>query len=288
MNVESSSCSNELATGITVLAVSCPSVTSMIIASFFDHLTSRVFALSLLFAAGSGYGETVFESPNESVRLVELFTSEGCNSCPPADAWLSSLRTSDGLWSRYVPVAFHVTYWDSLGWRDRFGQKKFDALHETTAAHANAPVYTPGVFVAGREWRAWRREPLAVDGPPGSVVGVLKAVVGDASATVTFDSPERFTQLGVALAWLQANQITQVRRGENAGKSLRHEFVARVLHSAPMQPGNGIWRASIPTSATDKSAAQAVAVWIVDGAGQPIQATGGWLQAVATETANDR
>jgi hypothetical protein len=121
--------------------------------------------LPLLLASSLGRSETVFESPAESVRLIELFTSEGCNSCPPVDAWLSGLRTSDGLWSRYVPVAFHVTYWDSLGWSDRFGQQKFDALHESTAAHAMAPVYTPGVFVSGREWRAWRRAPLAVNDP---------------------------------------------------------------------------------------------------------------------------
>jgi hypothetical protein len=260
----------------------------MIIASFFDQLTSRVIALFLLCASGAGYGETVFESPNEPVRLVELFTSEGCNSCPPADAWLSSLRTADGLWSRYVPVAFHVTYWDSLGWRDRFGQRTFDTLHATTAALAGAPVYTPGVFVAGREWRAWRHAPLAIDSPPDNPVGVLKADVGDAIATVTFDSPKAFTQLNVDLAWLQANQITQVRRGENAGKSLHHEFVARTLHCAPMQMSNGIWRASVPTSAIDKRTAQAIAIWVVDGAGQPIQATGGWLQSTASETADDR
>jgi hypothetical protein len=234
-------------------------------------------ALPLLIASHVGYGDAVFESPKESVRLVELFTSEGCNSCPPADAWLSSLRASDGLWSRYVPVAFHVTYWDSLGWRDRFGLQKFDTLHATTAANANAPVYTPGVFVAGREWRAWRRAPLAIAAPPDHVVGVVKAEVGDPSANVSFDSPNAFTQLSVDLAWLQANQTTQVRHGENAGKSLHHEFVARALYSAPMQLSNGIWRASIPTLATERSTAQAVAIWVIDGAGQPVQATGGWL-----------
>jgi hypothetical protein len=259
----------------------------MIIFSSRKLLAPRpLVGLALVFAFTLAHGETVFESPKESVRLIELFTSEGCNSCPPADAWLSSLRTSEGLWSRYVPVAFHVTYWDSLGWSDRFGQKKFDTLHETTAAHAKAPVYTPGVFVAGQEWRAWRRAPRAIDAPPDSVVGVLKVEMGDAIASVTFDSPGTFAKLNVDLAWLQANQTTQVRRGENAGKSLHHEFVAHALHSAPMQLSNGIWRASVPASATDKSVAQAVAIWVVDGGGQPIQATGGWLPASAGDAAN--
>jgi len=242
-------------------------------------------ALPLLLASNFGYGDTVFESPKESVRLIELFTSEGCNSCPPADAWLSGLRTSDGLWSRYVPVAFHVTYWDSLGWHDRFGQKDFDALHEATAERANAPVYTPGVFIAGRESRAWQRAPLAIDGPPDGVVGVLRVEVGDAITNVTFDSPDTFTRLTVDLAWLQANQTTQVRRGENAGKSLHHEFVARSLHSAPLQMSNGIWRASVPASATDQIESQALAIWVVDEAGRPVQATGGWLPGVGRNSA---
>ena len=259
----------------------------MVISSFRTLLTPRqLVGLALLFAFTLAHGETVFESPKEPVRLIELFTSEGCNSCPPADAWLSSLRTSDGLWSRYVPVAFHVTYWDSLGWADRFGQKKFDTLHETTAANANAPVYTPGVFVAGQEWRAWRRTPLAIEGQPDRVVGVLKVEMGDAIASVTFDSPVTFSKLNVDLAWLQANQTTQVRRGENAGKNLHHEFVARTLHSAPMQMSKGIWRASFATSATDAVESQAIAVWVVDAAGQPVQATGGWLQSTTGNVAD--
>ncbi len=249
----------------------------MIIASFRKCFTPRLNALvgvALLLASGFARSETVFESPKEAVQLIELFTSEGCNSCPPADAWLSSLRTSDGLWSRYVPVAFHVTYWDSLGWRDRFGQQAFDSLHETTAARANAPVYTPGVFVAGKEWRSWRHAPLAIHGD----AGVLRVDLGDAIATVTFDSPNAFAHLGVNLVWLHANQTTQVRRGENAGKNLHHEFVAHALRSTPMEMTGHIWRASVPASAADRNSSQAIAVWVVDSAGRPVQATGGWLQ----------
>lgn len=252
----------------------------MIIASFRNCFTPRLNALVgavLLLASGFTRSETVFESPKESVRLVELFTSEGCNSCPPADAWLSSLRESEDLWSRYVPVAFHVTYWDSLGWRDRFGQRAFDTLHETTAAGANAPVYTPAVFVAGKEWRSWRHAPLAIDGANDGVAGVLRVDLGDEIAAVTFDSPNAFAHLGVDLVWLHANQTTQVRRGENAGKNLHHEFVAHAMRSTPMEMADHIWRASVPASAADRNASQAIAVWVVDGAGQPVQATGGWL-----------
>jgi len=61
-----------------------------------------------------------FESGDTQNSLIELFTSEGCSSCPPADAWISQLKESPDLWKKIVPVAFHVDYWNNLGWRDRF------------------------------------------------------------------------------------------------------------------------------------------------------------------------
>lgn len=61
------------------------------------------------------------ESPPEQAYLLELFTSQGCSSCPPADAWLSRLKQDPELFKRVVPVAYHVTYWDYLGWKDPFG-----------------------------------------------------------------------------------------------------------------------------------------------------------------------
>src|SRR4029077_9083235 len=64
-----------------------------------------------------------FESGDTQSSLIELFTSEGCSSCPPAEKWLSALKSSSDLWKKAVPVAFHVDYWDHLGWRDRFANQ---------------------------------------------------------------------------------------------------------------------------------------------------------------------
>src|SRR4051812_10684196 len=69
--------------------------------------------------------EIVLRSGPARVTLVELFTSEGCSSCPPAEAWLGQLRTSPELWKEFVPVAMHVNYWDHLGWRDALAAKTF-------------------------------------------------------------------------------------------------------------------------------------------------------------------
>src|ERR1043166_1377606 len=70
-------------------------------------------------------GELSFQSSEQRTPLIELYTSEGCSSCPPAEAWLSKLKTEAGLWKDFVPVAFHVDYWDHLGWRDRFASAVF-------------------------------------------------------------------------------------------------------------------------------------------------------------------
>lgn len=100
----------------------------------------------------------VIESPPERVALLELYTSEGCSSCPPADRWLSELKTNNELWTRVVPVAFHVDYWDYLGWPDRFAAASFsNRQREYALQGAVSTVYTPGLIYNGSEWRDWRR-----------------------------------------------------------------------------------------------------------------------------------
>src|SRR5437588_12940504 len=88
----------------------------------------REIALAILmiwWGAGHVFGSEplVFESGGARTMFVELFTSEGCSSCPPADAWISQLKESPDLWKKSVPVVFHVDYWDNLGWRDRIAMR---------------------------------------------------------------------------------------------------------------------------------------------------------------------
>ncbi|MCB1738986.1 MAG: DUF1223 domain-containing protein, partial [Gammaproteobacteria bacterium] len=92
------------------------------------------------------------------VALLELFTSEGCSSCPPADRWLSGLIDDPRLWRELVPVAFHVDYWDYLGWPDRFASREFSRRQRDHARSGGlSQVYTPGVVLNGAEWRGWHR-----------------------------------------------------------------------------------------------------------------------------------
>src|SRR5260370_24004733 len=92
------------------------------------------------------------ESGPRKTHLLELFTSEGCSSCPPAEAWMSRLKENPGLWRDFVPIAFHVDYWDRLGWRDPFASKAWTARqYEYSERWNSGSVYTPGFVLDGRE-----------------------------------------------------------------------------------------------------------------------------------------
>src|SRR5690349_19034423 len=124
--------------------------------------------------AGARAESVVFQSSENQVALLELFTSEGCSSCPPAEKWLSSLKQSTALWTEFVPVAFHVDYWDYLGWRDPWAAKDFsDRQRNYAESWRSDSIYTPGFVLNGKEWRDWSR---LTDGPrsDGTKVGILK------------------------------------------------------------------------------------------------------------------
>ena len=105
-----------------------------------------LFAVSSIVLASSTVraDQLRFESGEKRVAFVELFTSEGCSSCPPAERTLSKLTTHPSLWKTFVPVAFHVNYWDNLGWKDRFASVEFTQRQRTYASGWNSgTVYTP-------------------------------------------------------------------------------------------------------------------------------------------------
>ena len=138
----------------------------------------RILLLAALPLAASG--ETTFMSKPNRAHLLELFTSEGCSSCPPAEAWLSKLKDAPGLWTDFVPLAFHVDYWDRLGWRDPFAAKAWTARqYQYSAFWKSSSVYTPGFVLDGREWRN-----SGVPSASSETPGVLK---------ISFDNSNRVT-----------------------------------------------------------------------------------------------
>ena len=237
---------------------------------------------SMWLAAGSYAlaAEKTFESGETQTSLLELFTSEGCSSCPPAEKWLSSFKSNPDLWTKTVPIAFHVDYWDHLGWRDRFAKPDFTQRQQHyAAAWGGDSVYTPGFAVNGREWRGW----FGVGGglrSSSEKIGKLGVTLsGDGKVAAIFvptaASNPRLLKFEVAL--LGNDLESEVKRGENSGRKLRHDFVVLGIATTDMTKENDRWTASVqlPSSGDDKPGA--LAAWITENA-IPIQATGGWLR----------
>jgi hypothetical protein len=228
---------------------------------------------------GSTPPATTFESGETQNTLIELFTSEGCSSCPPAEKWLSGLKSNQDLWKKTVPVAFHVDYWDHLGWRDRFAKPEFTARQQRyAAAWGGDSVYTPGFVVNGKEWRGWFGGNVT---PTSSTkVGVLRVSLGAAGKLSASYVPETRQPSGLALyvAVLGNDLESDVKRGENSGRKLRHDFVVLDLIKMDMANESNGWTGSVVLpmrSGNDKPTA--LAAWITQDA-TPIQATGGWLR----------
>ena len=113
-------------------------------------------AVLLVFVHAASAASLSLQSPINQVGLLELYTSEGCSSCPPADRWLSSLKDNPKLWKELVPVAFHVDYWDYIGWPDKFASSAYSKRQQRYARQQTInAVYTPGFVYNGAEWRQW-------------------------------------------------------------------------------------------------------------------------------------
>src|SRR6478609_8524746 len=114
----------------------------------------RLILLCILLGGPLAAAARHLESGTTQTTLLELYSSEGCSSCPPAEAWMASLRDAPGLWRDFVPVVFHVAYWDRLGWRDRFASEQFTQRQYAYAARWRSDsVYTPEFVANGEQWR---------------------------------------------------------------------------------------------------------------------------------------
>ena len=219
------------------------------------------------------------QGPVSRVTLIELFTSEGCSSCPPAEKWLNGIEARSDLWSRVVPVAFHVDYWDYIGWPDRFAARAHSLRQRTyREVGRTRGVYTPGFVVGGREWRGWFRDPT-LDLPSDVDVGSISVNVRDGRFEASFepavDVPE---SLDLHVARLGFDLVTAVRAGENHGRTLEHGFVVLGWSRHRMSSGGPGYEASgVLPEASSPAPREAVAVWVsVPGDPFPIQAAGNW------------
>ena len=222
-----------------------------------------------------------YQSSPRQTALLELYTSEGCSSCPPADRWLSSLKKQEGLWQDFIPIALHVDYWDYIGWKDRFASPIFAARQRQYAKEqAVSTVYTPGFTYNGTEFRSWYKKD-AGDFPQGDKPGILKLQLVDNQASIKF-TPTAMTKnnLKVNLALLGFALQTQIKAGENKGKKLAHDFVVLAMSQAILDKKDNEFTLQLDMPSSDiKSKRYGVVAWVNNaGSQKPIQTVGGWLQ----------
>jgi hypothetical protein len=181
--------------------------------------------------------------------VIELYTSEGCSSCPPADRWLSTLKNS-ATQGKAVVQAFHVGYWDSLGWVDRFASPAHTARQKQVASsNGLSGIYTPQVVRNGRDWRDFTRPAVASE-PARARIAIQRSPSDAFEASVApLDAGARWSAYWTVT---EHGHSSKVRAGENAGEFLQHDFVVRqyvpsgdyqgparlVLHAVPGEAGH--------------------------------------------------
>ncbi|MCY7294030.1 DUF1223 domain-containing protein [Alteromonas sp. a30] len=226
------------------------------------------------------------QSGQDRVQIIELFSSEGCHSCPPADKWLSQYTHDPDLWQKYVPLAFHVDYWDYIGWKDRFAKQRFSQRqYQYERRGATGQVYTPQFVVNGKEWRGWFRHridksvtlPKVKDTP-----GQLTFKVKEQTIFAEFNKPKSESNYVVLHVALLASDIrSHITRGENKRKTLEHDFVVLNHKSYRALDNDLTFEGSAPDipNIAKEAGKLAWAAWIEEN-GVPVQATGGWINSL--------
>lgn len=215
-----------------------------------------------------------FASGTDKNTLVELFTSEGCSSCPPAENFLNSLKNKDELWKKWIPVAFHVDYWDYIGWKDEYATKENGYRQSRYASLRRAStVYTPAFMVNGE---SWRRGIFSSSIPEEEAsAGKLIVTVDGKNVTAHYQF-ENTKRLKLNIAVLGMGLTSHIERGENEGRTAKHEFVVVGLNSTVSD--NLKWDVRLPKLHYTKATEYALAVWVSEMHDPtPLQVTGGVL-----------
>ena len=199
---------------------------------------------ALLSATACQAAEPLAQRLGPAPVVVELFTSQGCSSCPPADHIVSEIAHDQSLMGRVIPLTFHVDYWDRLGWRDPFSAETF-TRRQGAYAHAFKleSLYTPQMVVDGRRQFVGSNRTAAADAirdalarPPGAELSVSTRAAGtsiDATVHVHGATPDAV----LFVAWTDAERTSAPDRGENGGAHLRHVDVVRALERVELHGG---------------------------------------------------
>lgn len=229
---------------------------------------------ALLLFAAAGTTAAMAAAPSCQARagataptVVELYTSEGCSSCPPADRWLSALKGRSDV----LALAFHVNYWDQLGWVDRFATPESTARqHQLSRWAGSSSVYTPQIVVNGRDGRAGVSLPKA---GMASTLGLALQRDGEIVTAQIAAAPGGPARLDGYWAVLEDGHQSKVRAGENSGETLHHDHVVRLYKPVAAWAAAEGTRAQLTVSRGDAAFPRRVVFVVTDAAThKPLQA----------------
>ncbi len=261
--------------------------------------------LTMLTLSATAWGDTVrFIGKSNDAHLLELYTSQGCSSCPPAERWLSNFKNDQRLWKTLFPVAFHVDYWDYIGWKDEFAHPLFGKRQQLYRYFGNIKqVATPGFVYGGKGWNGWFHGQKLTAGKPFLTEGALTVDINGRDVMAAYqpretrnDSDESYRLNVVRLGFDLTSKIDD---GENEGRQLHQDFVVLSYDAFFMldslsdrkesasQGGQKekdveTWRASMKLYDHQKYHPEKMAIvaWVSYGLDPtPLQVTGGWLKA---------
>ena len=226
-----------------------------------------------------------YKSGDNKVSLLELYTSQGCSSCPSADRWLSSLKKEKTLFKKFIPLAFHVTYWDFLGWRDSFANIANDKRQKKYSRDIwkKNSVYTPQFIVDSKEYRRWFQ---TQDLPTfkNEYAGKLDINLDKKNNLIInyYNKNIKKKDILIHIVISGFNYSIPIKNGENAHKILKHDFVVlqHIKKASKININTLEYKTKIypkHTRSENSKNKQAIVVWISDKNYNQLQAVGGYL-----------
>ena len=239
--------------------------------------------MSYGFSIGSALSaqDIVLESREIQNAFFELYTSEGCSSCPEADKWFGEMMQSRLLWNKVIPVAFHVDYWDRLGWKDPLSQSLCTERQMAYARLWGKSLYTPMVVLAGKEVKDWYHRNVWEYNLPdktGKLTverkwGKYQAQFSPLGGTLKDEWVFHATRLGFGI-------ISDVKAWENKGRKLEHNFAVLSYAKVGMRHvvgGAMAAEADLKDNENVRAERFGIAFWVTKGNDPtPVQAVSAW------------
>lgn len=210
---------------------------------------------TLALSAFAGKTHTIKNNTDtgKGFAVIELFTSEGCSSCPPADAVVAKIEKESTDKPIYI-LAFHVDYWNRLGWKDNFSSAEYSRRQNKYAEWLHSSeVYTPQVVVNGKTEFVGSEEGTlrnaiknGLQSSPSAQITLSDVKVDKSKATLHYQTEGNIGNSVLLIAVIQKSAQTKVERGENKGRTLSHVQIVRELETLPLKNSGGTATVTLP------------------------------------------